>query len=242
MKQKGFAMTILLIGVLVIGIVGYIGFQLSKPLFPPIVDGLIQGKYPPDVSPIPTFVIDLPPDGDEETPSVGMNASYDNTRTVDLYAIRNAIEQYAIDHEGNYPQTLSMLREPYIKIVPKDPVTNNNYGYKLASDTYILTAMLSDGSAFNLSTPNISFDTVKDGDNIRKSDIHNIRSALELYASYTSDFSYPTSLSQLTTKHIAKLPKDPTTGENYSYKRTSPTTYILSATLTDGTLYTVTNP
>jgi type II secretory pathway pseudopilin PulG len=203
MNNKGFAMIILLLVAAVIGVVGYIGFQK-------IDLRSNQDNYSPTVSPIPTFIIDLPPDGFNENLSPEMNANYDSTRTVDLYAIRNAIEQYAVDHEGKYPPTLSSLGEPYIKIVPNDPVTNRSYEYKLTSDSYVLTAILSDGSRFTLSTPNISYDTVTDGDNIRKSDIRVIRSALELYASYTSDYSYPTSLSQLTSKHIVRLPKDPT--------------------------------
>lgn len=71
----------------------------------------------------------------------------------------------------------------------------------------------------------------------RKSNLHDIRSALEIYYSDTS--MYPTNLSQLTsgsTPYLKSLPKDPSSGASYSYTAlpagsSLPTSYLLSAKL-----------
>ncbi len=218
MRQKGFASMVLLLGIIVLVGVGYLGYQSFPKL---------QDKYSATLSPIPTI--------DPITEA-------DNKRKVDILEIRNALEQYAVEHKGDYPQRLSLL-DSYLALIPKDPITKEEYTYKLEqSNFYTVSATLSDGSDFTLTSPNMNFKSIENGDEIRKRDLRIIRSALELYASYTSNMSYPKSLSELTSKHIVALPKDPVSGLEYSYKRTSLNTYILSAILNDGTIYTETNP
>ena len=86
-------------------------------------------------------------------------------------------------------------------------------------------------------------------DGKRKSDVEQIRSALEMYRA--DNGNYPTTLSSLTTDYINELPQTPETGDcsagNNSYEdcynRTSQTTYEISIGLeTETTDYVKQNP
>jgi len=153
MKQKGFAMIFLLVAILIIGVIGGIGYQmwLSKNINQ-------RSVLNPTISPIPTFEINqqsdnmtLGPNGLLPTLDPNNPVELDTARKLDLVSIRNAIEMYAVDHEGNYPNRLSILGEPYIKSVPKDPVTGKDYSFVFTPpDRYSLSATLSNGSTFSL--------------------------------------------------------------------------------------------
>lgn len=85
-------------------------------------------------------------------------------------------------------------------------------------------------------------------DALRKADIEQIRSALEMYRSNDSLSGYPTSTSALTPNYIRSVPTDPKTGSVYPYTYlpagcdTTPpcTNYTLSAILDVGTTYSTT--
>jgi hypothetical protein len=154
MKQKGFAMIFLLVGILIIGVVGYVGFNvwLSNNI-------LHTGLVIPTISPIPTFVVDQQSDDitfepNGLLPTRAPNEDNDYKRKNDLISIRNAIEMYAVDHQGSYPTKLSVLGEPYLKFIPKDPVTNEEYEFKMTSPgVYTISAKLSNGSLFTVTNP-----------------------------------------------------------------------------------------
>jgi len=133
MKQKGFAMIFLLVGILIIGVIGGIGYQMW-----------ISNNQQSDN-------MTLGPNGLLPTLDPNNPVELDTARKLDLVSIRNAIEMYAVDHEGNYPNRLSILGEPYIKSVPKDPVTGKDYSFVFTPpDRYSLSATLSNGSTFSL--------------------------------------------------------------------------------------------
>src|SRR5438105_12569477 len=108
MKQKGFAMIILLVGILVIGVVGYVGYNvwLSNNIrhTPFII---------PTISPTPIYNVDDPENNLLPTLDPNNPVELDTARKLHLVEIRNAIEMYSVDHKGNYPNTLSVLGEPY---------------------------------------------------------------------------------------------------------------------------------
>jgi len=133
MKQKGFAMIFLLVGILIIGVIGGIGYQMW-----------ISNNQQSDN-------MTLGPNGLLPTLDPNNPVELDTARKLDLVSIRNAIEMYAVDHEGNYPNRLSILGEPYIKSVPKDPVTGKDYSFVFTPpDRYSLSATLSNGSTFSI--------------------------------------------------------------------------------------------
>ena len=72
----------------------------------------------------------------------------------------------------------------------------------------------------------------------RKTDLAMINVALAVYK--VDHEAYPSNLSQLVEgEYLSSIPKDPKTGEDYAYKKTAPNEYTLSATLSDGSAYTV---
>ena len=77
-------------------------------------------------------------------------------------------------------------------------------------------------------------------DSRRKADLAQIQQALETYRSENG--SYPLNLSDLTPAYITTLPTDPKTGNSYTYQRVDSYHYNLSATLSDNSTYTVTQP
>lgn len=85
-------------------------------------------------------------------------------------------------------------------------------------------------------------------DSRRKTDLEQIRQALETYRSennqYPSDASLETSLVPSFITTMPKDPKDGTAGYDYTYDQTSLTTYTLCAELenSDVTTYCVANP
>lgn len=107
-----------------------------------------------------------------------------------------------------------------------------------------IISLLLTGSSISYKTIlNSSFDTK------RKTDIEEIRVALEIYRNNNS--TYPTSLEKLTYDsagrvYLKKIPKDPKTEQNYSYlvqptgcneNTIVCTTYKLTATLENGKIY-----
>jgi len=85
-------------------------------------------------------------------------------------------------------------------------------------------------------------------DSRRKTDLEQLRQALETYRSETASYPATGSLSSLEPDYITTIPKDPkegTAGHTYTYTRISATTYTLCAELenftTDAT-YCVANP
>jgi hypothetical protein len=73
-----------------------------------------------------------------------------------------------------------------------------------------------------------------------KADIEKLRAALEIYRADNGG-NYPASLSNLTTKYIGTLPISPYNSDDYAYTVTG-STYTLSATLGDGTMYSQKSP
>jgi len=64
----------------------------------------------------------------------------------------------------------------------------------------------------------------------RKSDLAQLHRALVLY--YQDNEEYPASLSDLVTRYIRRIPKDPKTGQDYTYQRSADKkNYTLTATL-----------
>ena len=63
----------------------------------------------------------------------------------------------------------------------------------------------------------------------RKSDLEQVRSALELYRNSNSD--YPVSLPTLVPGFIQSVPTDSVSGRNYYYNRPTATTYYLCSSL-----------
>lgn len=45
-----------------------------------------------------------------------------------------ALEFYAVNHEGKYPENLSQLDKDILEIIPTDPVTGEKYNYLPSSD------------------------------------------------------------------------------------------------------------
>jgi hypothetical protein len=81
----------------------------------------------------------------------------------------------------------------------------------------------------------------EEADSRRKNDLVVLRNAIEMYAvdhkgDYVDDFS------PLVPDYLLLVPKDPVTGESYTYIQTEHSVYSISATLSDGTIFTVTNP
>lgn len=72
-----------------------------------------------------------------------------------------------------------------------------------------------------------------------KSDIQQLRSALELY--YSDHRQYPTALTELSPTYIQNLPKSPYDNSSYIYESLK-TDYVLSGKLGNGSLYTVRSP
>lgn len=77
-----------------------------------------------------------------------MDAAYDSKRKADLSMIRAALEIYRTENE-TYPSALSDLQGEYLSTIPQDPDTNSVYTYtRLGSNSYTLSATLSDGSTY----------------------------------------------------------------------------------------------
>lgn len=77
-------------------------------------------------------------------------------------------------------------------------------------------------------------------DNLRKTNIATIQSALERYR--IDNNQYPSSLDMLEGLYLAEKVADPVTKKGYTYRLIGPSAYELSAKMSDGSLYTVTFP
>lgn len=78
----------------------------------------------------------------------------------------------------------------------------------------------------------------------RKSDLEQIRSALEFYKSEEGDYPTTGNLDDLETDYISSVPEDPISTQSYEYSSDG-LTYTLCATLEDGSgdcSYQVENP
>jgi len=54
--------------------------------------------------------------------------------------IQKALNQYSLDHDGDYPDSLDVLKESYFKSgLPKDPFTKDDYIYEKSDTGFILT-------------------------------------------------------------------------------------------------------
>lgn len=58
----------------------------------------------------------------------------DEQRKNDLRTLRNALSQYSVDNDGEYPTDLSSLIPNYLVDIPTDPTTGNEYKYAVSSD------------------------------------------------------------------------------------------------------------
>ncbi len=81
-------------------------------------------------------------------------------------------------------------------------------------------------------------------DTRRKTDLEQIRQALETYRSETGSYPATASLSSLAPNYITAIPAGPKAGDVYTYTRTATTTYTLCTTLeiTTPTSYCVREP
>lgn len=73
----------------------------------------------------------------------------------------------------------------------------------------------------------------------RKSDLSMLKTALELYR--VDHDTYPANLSMLESEYLKEIPKDPVTNADYLYERLGSDSFTLSATLSNGSSYTVTS-
>ena len=54
--------------------------------------------------------------------------------------IQKALNQYSLDHDGDYPDTLDALTDSYFRSgVPKDPFSKDDYAYEKLDDGFTLT-------------------------------------------------------------------------------------------------------
>jgi hypothetical protein len=71
---------------------------------------------------------------------IGRELSRDAARAADLEKIQSALMLY-INTKQRYPDTLAALVPEFMAILPKDPLTGKNYGYRaIGSKDYILSA------------------------------------------------------------------------------------------------------
>jgi hypothetical protein len=132
MNKKGFVSVLLLVGILVIGFVSYFGYLRINPN-----DLSISQENPPMYQ-----VSDDYPD------NIDQGKVDDNRRREDIQALYGALQYYYTEHEGVYPQNLSDVIPDYLKQLPKDPKTQEEYTYIHSSKHFTLQAKLSDGTLY----------------------------------------------------------------------------------------------
>ncbi|MHC4840043.1 MAG: type II secretion system protein GspG [Planctomycetota bacterium] len=71
----------------------------------------------------------------------------------EMMEIGKAVSMYRLDHDGEYPKSLSQLTEAYPNGVPTDPFTKDVYAYKLVDDDFTLTCLGLDGKAGGKKSP-----------------------------------------------------------------------------------------
>lgn len=67
-----------------------------------------------------------------------------------LKDVATGLEMYAQDHEGSYPEELATLVPNYMRIIPKDPATGQDFIYSLDENSAGYELSASDPSVYNL--------------------------------------------------------------------------------------------
>jgi general secretion pathway protein G len=57
-----------------------------------------------------------------------------DTAKVQMASMVEALNQYAVDHDNSYPESLEGIAKQYGGKLPKDPFTKDNFLYELAGD------------------------------------------------------------------------------------------------------------
>ena len=181
-----------------------------------------------------------------DTSQTNIAVERDEKRMEDLEKIRDYLNLYYLNiSKGKFPQDLNQLLEinqkfpDLIKVIPKDPKTNELYKYTNLADgqDFQLCAHLEEIKEEKCLSSNLGSETQKqellqeaekytEKDGIRERDAQRIidlnllRTALEMY--YSDFNSYPKNLSVLNPKYIKAIPLDPLTNKPYFYYAACP--------------------